>query len=173
MGPGTLPLIVAVITCGPCWLVWAVHYLCGGASCTILIKAVMANMASRLVFLHASGIKPSISFACLEDSELQQLYSSVEFSCAHPWNINTADKHSMDTNIAMQLSTPAVTQTATYRLIGRDFQMDFQLHRCSRISPDHWLRQSGTSLDTGSAAELCLRKLTDQSTAEVFAMQSL
>jgi len=39
MGPGTLPLIVAVITSRPCWLVWAVHYLCGGASCTVLIKA--------------------------------------------------------------------------------------------------------------------------------------
>ncbi len=101
MDPGTLPVIVAVITCGPCWLVWAVHYLCGGASCTILIKAVMANMASRLVFLHASGIKPSISLASLEDSELQRLYFSVEFSWAHPWNINTADNLSKDTNVAV------------------------------------------------------------------------
>lgn len=99
MDPGTL---VAVITCGPCWLVWAVHYLCGGASCTILIKAVMANMASRLVFLHASGIKASILFARLEDSELQQLYFSVECSCAHFWNINTADNLSTDTNVTAQ-----------------------------------------------------------------------
>lgn len=102
MGPGTLPLIVAVITCGPCWLVWAVHYLCGGASCTILIKAVMANMAFWLVFLHAPETKPSISFTCLEDSELQPLYSSVESSYGHLWNINTVDKISVDTKIAMQ-----------------------------------------------------------------------
>lgn len=169
MDPGRLPVIVAVITCGPCWLVWAVHYLCRGASCTILIKVLMANMVSWLVFLHASGIKPSILFTCLEDSELQQLYFSVEFYCAHHGNINGTDILSTDAIVTMQPCAIHHECSGSSSNLGCPWTDWERLSRgisnyakCSRISPDHWLRQSEPPFDSGNAAEWCLGKLTDQ-----------